>query len=229
MSDSKLPPDQDDAVRALLADARHTDPTPPEVVARLEDTLASLVAERDEVRAPVVSLASRRRRRGATALLAAAAVVVGGFGISSILQSPGSGDDSSAGSAAESSALDEGSMSAESESIQPKISPESGADIEKDDSSLRSEAAAPLAVGGLSGNSDLRPQVRRLRPQPFTSPYSGSPCLVDSAGRGDVVAITYDGEPGALVYREPVGDSQRVDVFLCGEVDPVRSLRLRAP
>ena len=56
-----LPPEQE-AVRRLLADARHDGPTPPEVVARLDATLAELAAERGEAtpaeptRAPVVAL-----------------------------------------------------------------------------------------------------------------------------------------------------------------------------
>ena len=46
MSESSgLPPEQE-AVRRLLADARHDGPTPPDVVARLDETLASLTAER---------------------------------------------------------------------------------------------------------------------------------------------------------------------------------------
>ena len=81
MSESSgLPPEQD-AVRRLLADARHDGPPPPDVVARLDETLASLVAERSaeltaedtagaatghDDRSPgrVVDLGSRRRRRG---------------------------------------------------------------------------------------------------------------------------------------------------------------------
>ena len=46
MSESSgLPPEQD-AVRRLLADARHDGPPPPDVADRLDETLASLVAER---------------------------------------------------------------------------------------------------------------------------------------------------------------------------------------
>lgn len=41
-----LTPTQDEAVRRLLADARHRDPIPGDVAARLDDVLASLVAER---------------------------------------------------------------------------------------------------------------------------------------------------------------------------------------
>ncbi|MCW2736347.1 hypothetical protein, partial [Nocardioides sp.] len=82
MTDSSgLTPEQD-AVRGLLADARHDGPVPPEVVARLDETLASLVSERGEAPltgnapAPVVDLGARRRRAAGIGLLAAAAVVV---------------------------------------------------------------------------------------------------------------------------------------------------------
>ena len=46
--ESSLTPAQDDAVRALLASAKHTDPAPSDVVARLDATLASLSEERRE-------------------------------------------------------------------------------------------------------------------------------------------------------------------------------------
>ena len=68
MSESSgLPPEQE-AVRRLLADARHDGPPPPDVVARLDDTLASLDGRarvgahrrpRDRARRP---LAGTRRR-----------------------------------------------------------------------------------------------------------------------------------------------------------------------
>lgn len=94
-------PSAQEAVRRALAQARHTDPVPAEVVARLEVTLSALLAERQaelqrphdvdaepaevphaegeshavrETPAPVVSIASRRRR-GSILLAAAAAVV----------------------------------------------------------------------------------------------------------------------------------------------------------
>ena len=46
MTDSPDLTPEHDAVRRLLADARHDGPTPPEVVARLDETLAALVADR---------------------------------------------------------------------------------------------------------------------------------------------------------------------------------------
>src|SRR6478735_3560075 len=119
MSESSgLPPEQD-AVRRLLADARHDGPPPPDVVARLDETLASLVAERSgeserttgpaterDDRSPgrVVDLGSRRRRVASIGLLAAASVVVAGVALGQALPRGGNDTaDSSAGSASDSS------------------------------------------------------------------------------------------------------------------------------
>ncbi|HEU4335933.1 MAG TPA: hypothetical protein VFR45_01340, partial [Nocardioides sp.] len=129
---SGLPPEQE-AVRRLLADARHTAPPPPEVVARLDDTLATLVSQRaaeptagstaeagdargDRSPGRVVDLGSRRRRMAGIGLLAAASVVVAGVAIGQAL--PRGDDASSAGSQSDSSpaeAGDAGASSAESD------------------------------------------------------------------------------------------------------------------
>ena len=61
---SALPPEQE-AVRRLLADARHDGPTPPEVVARLDATLASLAAEREPRHHAPPQRSGRRPRRPA--------------------------------------------------------------------------------------------------------------------------------------------------------------------
>ena len=114
MSESSgLPPEQE-AVRRLLADARHDGPPPPDVVARLDDTLASLVgrarvrahrqppATEHDDRSPgrVVDLGSRRRRVAGIGLLAAASVVVAGVAIGQALPRGGNdASESSAGSA----------------------------------------------------------------------------------------------------------------------------------
>ena len=96
-----LPPEQE-AVRRLLADARHDGPIPPGVVARLDAALASLAAERGEsspaedAPAPVVDLGARRRRAAGIGLLAAAAVVVAGVAIGQGLPLQGSSDSGSA-------------------------------------------------------------------------------------------------------------------------------------
>ncbi len=94
-----LSPADDARIRRLLAEARHTEPMPGDVVARLDRVLAGLAEERKERLAPVVELASRRRRTAASLLVAAAAVVVVGVGISRVL--PDHGVVSSGGDAAD--------------------------------------------------------------------------------------------------------------------------------
>jgi hypothetical protein len=81
-----LTPDQTEAVRRALSDARATDPLPTDVAARLDHALDGLYAERSTATPAVASLEARRRRRNAARMLvAAAAVVVGGFGIDAMV------------------------------------------------------------------------------------------------------------------------------------------------
>ena len=64
MTDRDLTPAEEERVRRLLADARHTEPMPDEVVARLDGVLADL-AETAGPRAHRGDLARRRRAAGA--------------------------------------------------------------------------------------------------------------------------------------------------------------------
>jgi len=240
--DSHLTPAQDDAVRALLASAKHTAPTPPDVVARLEATLATLGEERREIRpetrAPVVTLASRRRRTAATLVLAAAAVVVAGVGIGQVLPLDMSGSDG--GSSADSATSGEDQLSTGESNRTFGTQPESadGADEKQGEAEMRSQEGAPTPSSGpeadlnaLDSDTALKPQVRQLRRLSDTSASFGADpaCLLPHAGSGKRVSVTYGGLPGALIFRAPVGSTQQVDLFLCGEPDALRSLRLPAP
>lgn len=97
-------PEEETRLRRLLASARADRATPPEVVARLDATLAELSAERSAgAEGDVTSLADgaqrrhHHRRRTLAGLLAAAAiVVVAGVGIEQIAQSGGADQTSSA-------------------------------------------------------------------------------------------------------------------------------------
>lgn len=225
-----LTPGQDDAVRRLLASARHSDPAPPEVVARLDETLASLRSERMQAPAPIVTLASRRRRTAATALLAAAAVVVLGVGIGQVLPSGTSTDaGSSAGAGDSAASSDERPATAESGRALDAES-DSAADAEEKLSDLRMQNGRKTGgPGALTSDSGLRSQVRALRRASPTAAYSSGPlCTLADARSGERVPVTFDGVPAVLVFRAPVADRQRVDLFLCGETVPTRSVRLRA-
>ncbi|HXH81016.1 hypothetical protein [Nocardioides sp.] len=236
MSDSDLTPDQDESVRALLASAKHTGPTPPEVVTRLDEVLAELAAERREVRAPVVTLASRRRRRASAALLAAAAVVVLGVGVKQVLpgvnesadsmmsSDSGSGQDETAAGGAESDRAFGAQEAPEPQGLKSG-DPESQANTRDKPPTLTTDSDLSVLVSA----APLRRQVRALRQgAAFDSSIPTSlDCLVDSEDSQDQVGVTYDGTPGVLVYRAPTAGSQRVDLFLCGEADPVESVEIK--
>ena len=237
MSDSDQPlSPREEEVRRLLAEARHTGPTPPEVVARLDRVLDDLAHEPDRA-APVVDLA-RRRRRVASLLVAAAAVVVVGIGVAQIV-SPESGGESSLASRQQ-----EG---ANSDEVQPKA----GGGAAKSDDGQAPASAAPRDAQEKSALAELRrdhltddvSKLRRLEvaaQQPLTDeayragPRSadqaaGAACGAASWGRGRFVPVSFGGAPAVLVFRRPVGDTQVADVFLCGSSEPVRSVTLPAP
>ncbi len=91
-------------VRRLLADARHVDPMPDDVAARMNAVIARLGDETPAARPEppdtnVIPIAPHRRRRAAALLVAAAAIVVGGVAFQNAHLSPHGG-----GSAAESQA-----------------------------------------------------------------------------------------------------------------------------
>ena len=249
LSDSNLTPDQDDAVRALLAAARHTDPTPADVVARLDDALAALIADRrDAVRAERAGRDAGRRVvavRRQVWLLAAAAVVVIGVGIGQILPSADSGDDSSAGSAADD--LDARGRPDERRAApgrrQRAASAEAGSaggassETTQRRREMRAQATAPTAIGGLSSND--RPQAPAAPAAPATTASDGLQLL----GRSHLCAARRRSpaprrswrhlrrRPGALVFRAPVAGTQQVDVFELRRArrrtlpEPARTLR----
>jgi hypothetical protein len=240
-----LTPEQD-AVRRLLAEARHDGATPPEVVARLDDALAALVAERDtpETAAPVVDFGARRRRRVGAGLLAAAAVVVGGVAVGQVLPSlQGSDGESSSVSTA-----DNGSTAREFGGAEDDAGSDSGAgsgsgsaeernaDSELASPEAKSEAASPLAVAPTvsTADSDLADDLLALREESRRSSLSGpaatdASCELRGIGRGRRVAVEVDGQPGVVVFRRPSGDVQEVAIYVCGNPEPVRAEVLPAP
>lgn len=202
---------EEDQVRRLLAEARHTAPIPPDVADRMDGVLADLRADRPVPAAVGDLAAARRRRRVQTLLVAAAAVVVAGVGIGYARElRTGSGSDGASSGAADSSVA--GSAS-------------------------RPEAAADEATDGqdFTGVPRLDPdrfgrQVARLR----TSGSGGvdAPSLSSQVtgcavpGPGKLLPVRYDGSRAVLVYRPARGDSVVVDLYLCGSDEPSRSITL---
>lgn len=226
MTDQEPTPAEQERVRRLLAEARHREPMPAEVVARLDATLAELAASPAPVPATpaVASLAARRRRRATGLLVAAAAVTVVGLGVPTILPDlGGSGDGGSADS-----------VTADREGVL--------------DGGAEGRGTGPTPTRGDPPEDEASPGGVRVRPERFRQDVrelaraaSGvssdleAQGLLDCGGyqdwgEGVAIATEYGGRAGVLVFRTPDPDgSRRVDLFLCGVPGPVRTVVLAAP
>lgn len=245
MTDDLTP--QDDAVRRLLAEARHRGTTPPEVVARLDDALAGLVAERGSsalpgpadtpdtpdtaAPAPVLDLAARRRRRAGAGLLAAAAVVVAGVAIGQGLPITSGGSDSSASDSAGAGEAFQDQDSGGSAAQDPSL------DAQLASPQAKSEQAAPEAALPSLSTADvaLADELLALRPSAVSRARgmrtfdARTSCSPPDAGPGRRAQAEVDGRPGVVVYQPPSSGDQTVAVYVCGTAEPVRSITLPAP
>ena len=236
--DGELTPQQEADVRRLLADARHTEPTPDAVVARLDRVLADLAGEPARS-ARVVRLADRRRRVGAI-LVAAAASVVAVIGIGQVITNTGSGGDAETADSAD-AVPESGAEAPEAQAGGSRRNELSGdglaydrrqrtrpyllraEDFARDADALQLEAL-PSAMDEDTG-SELPDFVggalARVRDRAVCNPGSW--------GRGSYLAVLYDGAEGWVVLRQPQGDTQVADLFLCGGEAVVRSVTLQYP
>jgi len=220
---------QDEQVRRLLADARHEEPMPDDVAARLDEVLAGLGHDR-----PTVDLAARQRRRHVrTWVLAAAAVVVVGIGANQVDWSGlgSSGEDS--GAASGSSAAEAGGDAADSDVPAPELATGGHAGWRAARLQLSSEAFGKQvdrfrqdkrAMRRLDGLTSTTGELASDSAQ-----ADASSCGLGSVGRGARYPVRYDGERAWLVIRKPQGDTQVVDLYLCGGTRPTRSITLPAP
>ncbi|MET0524195.1 MAG: hypothetical protein ABWZ91_05295 [Nocardioides sp.] len=236
--ETPLTPEQDQEVRHLVGEARHTEPMPADVVARLDRVLEDL-ADEPSRRAPVVHLA-RRRRRVASLLVAAAAVVVVGIGIGQVVGTSGSDSGGDADSAADgqASADDQGGSASGEAGGADSVAPER----EQNGDTLGEES---FVAGKLF---KLRPEelsADLARVQQYAGGDYSAAAPTDSSARlyrkvsracrsgdwgtGTFVPVKYGSQPGVVVFRRPLGDVQVAEVYLCGNPDPVRSLTLPAP
>lgn len=211
-------PDEE-LVRRLLADARHDEPVPADVVARLDGVLADLAAE--ERRAALVPLRRPhhpRRRRWAAGLVAAAVVVVGGFVLRSVWPE-GSHTSNSASSSADSKA----SSSAGGRSQVPGVSPEGFAIVTPHVAALhraslvddvrRAVAALPASLGSTPGSA---------------SPPASFTCGAGPWGVGSGIPARLDGTDAMLVLRPPAHREQIAEVLQCGTGRVLASVTLPA-
>lgn len=231
---------RDEAVRRLLAEARHDEPMPAEVVARLDRVLADLGKEPARVR-PVTDLATRRRRV-TRILLAAAAVVVVGVGVQQVV-TPQSADDSAGSStSAERETADHAPADAGAEAGSAE-SPHDAAESSENGTFSTSPQSDRGSLTELT-SSDFSDDVTRVRDgeeyaeRSTTATLKGSlllaydavgrACRAGTWGKGTFVPVLYDGSPAVLVFRRALGETQVADLFLCGVTEPVRSVTLPA-
>lgn len=238
MTDRDLTPDEEERVRRLLADARHTEPMPDDVVARLDAVLADLGEESAPSVTVVTSLdaARRRRGRGRALLVAAAAVTVLGVGTPALMNAltgmgVSSNDSATSGEMPEAASEGKGARDNAQSDDQPEGQPAGSGDQFE---SAPDPASPPAALS----SHRFKAQVRKyaadadaLLRDNETQDYSAvGACVPQEAwGSGDLLPATYDGELGMLVYRAPRGDVQRVDLYLCGTRTPVRSVLIPMP
>jgi hypothetical protein len=213
---------EEDQIRRLLADARHTDPIPPDVADRMDGVIADLGADHP-VRATVTDLAAaRRRRRLRTLLVAAAAVAVVGIGVDQLRGADLSRSDDSASSA----------DSADSAGGRAEASGDAGAEQPRPQ---ELDEAVPIASDRFArqiaqlqrGATETTTEEARKDADRYTR-LQGERCRLPDLGDGRAVVVQYDGGPGVVVFRPLSGATQVADLFLCGREDVVRSVTLPA-
>jgi hypothetical protein len=222
----ELTPEQEADVRRLLVEARHDEPIPTEVAARLDTVLAGL--SRDEPGAPgiapVIDLAARRRRRNAAAVLAgAAAVIVAGFAIGQYIN-VGSDDNGAGGSAADAprtAGTDAGGDKAEVAS--PAAPTRDQASTGAPSNPVPAAQPPPLVLSSQNLEHDLTDQLRdsvSASAGGSDSALSYAPGCTPAAprskyGLGDLFPALFDGEPAVVALRPPADGKQQADVLAC--------------
>lgn len=203
----QLSPRQEHEVARLLADARHTEPMPDQVVARLDAVLASLAAPEEAPEtapvAPVVDLAARRRTRRLRMLVAAAAVVAAGVALPSYLPGVTTSSDDAGSESAPAAASEDRDERTDQESVDGESADEKSADGEAGAgggsglSKVPSDGALPDTgidgPGSLTGDQDGRYDAAkatgiRIRPDHFSTDVRRATTLPTAAMRSDPTA-----------------------------------------
>ncbi|NYG59392.1 hypothetical protein BJ980_002315 [Nocardioides daedukensis] len=208
----------DDAVRRLLAGARHDEPIPTDVADRMDAVIDRLSAERD--RSDDNEPIPLRRRRVPQFLLAAAAVAAIGFGLS---QTSGAGPDASeqgagrAGDSVTSQEQDQGDHKAGSSSTP---------------NPAQSGALPILQTLDAESLDSLRKAPTSLSDETYSQKSSGAAggCLsgevaanLDSAA--DVRAASYRGQRVAVIFTERDQGGYLAEVHACsGARTPLATL-----
>ncbi|MDX6357871.1 MAG: hypothetical protein QOH37_925 [Nocardioidaceae bacterium] len=221
-------PAEHDAVRRLLDQARHDEPIPVDVAARLDRVLAGLSNERTEAPADVevIPLELHRRRRAAGLLVAAAAIVVAGVAVAQHLAS----SSSTPTSASPAAGTDDG-LTTNSGNGAPSLAQTPHPQPELQGSSAKTRAGR-LVVRPRHFTADALAGLRVVdtaQGRRLDSLKVVSRGCVPSLGNATLVPATYEKAPAALVYHAAAGTTQVVDLYICGSAKPVRSVTLPTP
>lgn len=226
-----MTPEEHEAVRRALAATPPVGPMPPDVVARMEATIAGLAATRSaqaaqadlaERPAEVVDLEERRRRRWPRVLVAAASVAVVAYGVGTVLPGLEPQAETAATDSAGGAAVDEGlnqskggaEVAPEDSSPGVAAAPEllgDGEVVELRSASLRRDVAGYLRQGFAAGGLSDRDSGRRY-------PREDGTCVLPDLRESDevVAAARLDSRPATLVVREDAG-KRVASVYWCGD------------
>ena len=229
----ELTPEQESAVRQLLAEARHDVPIPSDVADRLDTVLAGL--SRDEPGssgvAPVIDLAARRRRRNAAGVLAgAAAVIVAGFVGAQVIDV--SSDDAGSPTSADSNA----DRDSQSDDQAGAAAPESGDHSAEDGAPEATAGQPPLILRSKHLASDVEDQLLSYETAsgqvraPGYAALSAVGCTPvpppSKFGSGELFPALFDGTPAVLALRPPADGVQLADVLACDTAASLASVTI---
>lgn len=228
-----MTPEEQEAVRRALAATPPAGPMPPEVVARLEATIADLAAVRateqtSPADATVSELEQQRRRRWPRVLVAAASVVLVGYGVGVVVQdatpnAETAASDSAAGGADDGGAAESGTDRSVGGDAAEEVEPPAPLDAP--------QQARDGRVVELSASTLRRDVVRHLRSQRSAVTADGlaeldakryarrdGTCTLPQVRGGDAVAAALlDGRRATLVVRTADGGTRVAEVYWCGD------------
>ncbi|KAA1426757.1 hypothetical protein [Nocardioides antri] len=235
-----LAPADEARIRALLSDARETDPMPAPVATRLDEAIAGLAAERTHAldsgyESNVRPLVRTRRHRVVAVLGAAAAVAVVGLAVGTFFDDD---DRRVPNSTSADTGVDRGTAAYEAEADAEDAEEPNRVDptdtAATDQTPELTVTSDPLGVHSRRLVRDLAGLRDQFLPDPRSEDYTRSPTYVPSGFTCDtapvanavVVGVRYDGAPAYVAFHSPMGDSQVVDVLQCGTGDVLRSTTL---
>jgi len=231
--DPDLDAGQDARIRALLAElgsGPDGEPIPPEVEARLDDTLAMLVAERGRTgvsadqhgdEPATDNVVPLRQRWLPRAAVAAAAVIVLGTGsvvVANLYTTSGTGQHSASDSAGESKVAPEsGSDSGSDSSTGAAALPELSASSFANDVAILLEGRASVSTpeGEAADEESPRKNRQNAKPVPpgaLTSQACPGPQVTDGAVPN---LVRYDGRPAVLLIHPERAGRQVVEAWNC--------------